>query len=98
MAPTLRAQTYATQVVGLKRYRAGSEQKVTVQHLSVSEGGQAIVGNVTQVPPKTPVEKTANSLPALSDAQQTPMAIIGEPEQAPALIRRSRKDDRRSPA
>jgi hypothetical protein len=32
----------------LKRYRSGGEQKVTVQHVSVSEGGQAIVGNVTQ--------------------------------------------------
>ena len=35
----------------LKRYRAGGEQKVTVQHVSVSEGGQAIVGNVTQGAP-----------------------------------------------
>ena len=32
----------------LKRYRTGGEQKVTVQHVSVGEGGQAIVGNVTQ--------------------------------------------------
>jgi hypothetical protein len=35
----------------LKRYRTGSKQKVTVQ--KVSEGGQAIVGNVTQAPRKT---------------------------------------------
>jgi hypothetical protein len=82
----------------LKRYRTGGEQKVTVQHVSVSEGGQAIVGNVTQAPPKTPLEKTANSLPALTDAQQTPMTITGEPERAPAPVRRSRKDERRSPA
>ena len=41
----------------LKRYRTGGEQKVTVQHVSVSEGGQAIVGNVTQgaaAPAKAP--------------------------------------------
>jgi hypothetical protein len=43
----------------LKRYRTGGEQKVTVQHLSVGEGGQAIVGNVTQTPAKTAPEKTA---------------------------------------
>jgi hypothetical protein len=42
------ARTYAMQMETLKRYRTGGEQKVTVQHVSVSEGGQAIVGNVTQ--------------------------------------------------
>lgn len=41
------ARTFATQVETLKRYRTGGEQKVTVQHVNVSEGGQAIVGNVT---------------------------------------------------
>jgi hypothetical protein len=36
----------------LKRYRTGGEQKVTVQHVNVNDGGQAIVGNVT-APGKT---------------------------------------------
>jgi hypothetical protein len=40
------ARTFATQVEALKRYRTGGEQKVTVQHVTVNEGGQAIVGNV----------------------------------------------------
>jgi hypothetical protein len=31
----------------LKRYRSGGEQKMTVQHVHVAEGGQAIVGNVS---------------------------------------------------
>ncbi len=43
------ARTFATQMEALTRYRTGGEQKV-VQHVSVSEGGQAIVGNVTQAP------------------------------------------------
>jgi len=30
-----------------KRYRTGGEQKVTVEHVHVHEGGQAIVGSVT---------------------------------------------------
>jgi hypothetical protein len=47
------------------------------------KGGQAIVGNVTQGARETAAEKTAKSLPALADAQQTPMTIIGEPERAP---------------
>jgi hypothetical protein len=35
------------QVEALKRYRTGGQQKVTVEHVTVNEGGQAIVGNVT---------------------------------------------------
>ena len=42
------ARTFAMQMEALKRYRTGGEQKVTVQHVSVNEGGQAIVGNVNQ--------------------------------------------------
>ncbi len=40
------ARTFATQVEALKRYRTGGQQKVTVEHVTVNEGGQAIVGNV----------------------------------------------------
>ena len=39
-------RTFATQVEALKRYRSKGEQKVTVEHVTVNEGGQAIVGNV----------------------------------------------------
>ena len=42
------ARTFASQLEALKRHRAGDEQKVTMQHVSVNEGGQAIVGNVSQ--------------------------------------------------
>lgn len=81
-------RTFATQLEALKRYRTGGEQKVTVQHVSVSEGGQAIVGNVTQAARRTTPEKT----PALTDARKPPMSIIGEPERAPVALRaRARK-------
>ena len=40
------ARTLAAQVEALKRYRSSGEQKMTVQHVHVAEGGQAIVGNV----------------------------------------------------
>jgi hypothetical protein len=40
-------RTFAAQVEALKRYRSGGEQKMTVQHVHVAEGGQAIVGNVS---------------------------------------------------
>ena len=40
------ARTYATQMEALKRYRTGGQQRVTVEHVTVNEGGQAIVGAV----------------------------------------------------
>jgi len=41
-------RTFAVQVETLKRYRSTGEQRMTVehQHVTVNEGGQAIVGNV----------------------------------------------------
>jgi len=41
------ARTYTTQMEALKRYRTGGQQKVTVEHVTVNQGGQAIVGAVT---------------------------------------------------
>jgi len=52
-------RTFAMQMEALKRYRAGAEQKVTLQHVSVAEGGQAIIGNVTHTPRKNGHEKAA---------------------------------------
>ena len=52
----------------------------------VGEGGEAIVGNGTQTDHDPAPEAAAKSPPALSDAQQTPMTIVGEPERAPASV------------
>jgi hypothetical protein len=41
------ARTFTTQMEALKRYRTGGQQKVTVEHVTVQAGGQAIVGNVS---------------------------------------------------
>jgi S-adenosylhomocysteine hydrolase len=41
------ARTFAAQLEALKRYRSSSEPTVkTTQHVTVNDGGQAIVGNV----------------------------------------------------
>jgi hypothetical protein len=42
------ARTFAAQVEALGRHRNSDERSITVQNLSVQEGGRAIVGNVTQ--------------------------------------------------
>ena len=44
------ARTFAAQVAALKNYRSKGEQRVTVEHVHVHAGGQAIVGAVTAGP------------------------------------------------
>jgi hypothetical protein len=44
------ARTYTIQMDALKRYRTGGQQKVTVEHVTVNSGGQAIVGTVSSRP------------------------------------------------
>src|SRR6516162_8252037 len=85
------ARTFAMQMEALKRYRTGGEQKVTVQHVSVNEGGQAIVGNVNQAASGTAARKPVATTPALSDARQQAMPIIETPAQVVPL--RTKKSD-----
>jgi hypothetical protein len=40
------SRTYGTLLESLNRHRGKGQQKVTVEHVHVHEGGQAIVGNV----------------------------------------------------
>jgi hypothetical protein len=42
------ARTFPAQIEALNRHRNQSEPAVTVQNVSVGDGGRAIVGNVTQ--------------------------------------------------
>jgi hypothetical protein len=73
------ARTFAMQMETLKRYRTGGEQKVTVQHVSVQEGGQAIVGNVTQAAPKRAADSPpASPPPLLTESKTAPMEVIGK--------------------
>ncbi|MDC1319505.1 hypothetical protein N8Y93_02300 [Litorivicinus sp.] len=46
------SQTYLKQVAALDKHRGGASQKVVVEHVTVGDGGQAIVGNVTSGKPK----------------------------------------------
>ena len=78
------ARTFIAQMETLKRYRSGGEQKVTVTHVSVGEGGQATAGNVTQGGQSPPL--------ALTYSKDAPMQIMNKPVPAPAAIKRkSRK-------
>jgi hypothetical protein len=86
------AWTFIAQVEALKRYRSGGEQKVTVQHVSVGDGGQAIVGNVTQNPRETAPDKASSSTPALAHSKVAPMKTLDEaPRKATPARRKSSK-------
>lgn len=41
------SRTFTAQMEALRKHRNGGKQVVTVQHVNVEDGGQAIVGNVT---------------------------------------------------
>ena len=45
---TKMTRTFIAQMAALKNYRQGGQQKMTVEHVHVNEGGQAIVGPVNQ--------------------------------------------------
>jgi hypothetical protein len=90
------ARTFTAQMEAFKRCRAAGEQKVTVQHVAVSEGGQAIVGNVTQAARETAPDKAATSPPALTDARMAPMPMLNKQERAPVALPCAQKDDEQS--
>jgi hypothetical protein len=85
------ARTFAAQIEALKRYRTGGEQKITVQHVNVTQGGQAIVGNVTPPEREAAPDKNAPAAPALTDERVIPMPMIGERRERVAFAQRQSK-------
>ena len=79
------SRTFTTQMEALKRYRTGGEQKVTVQHVSVAEGGQAIVGNVTQAQRENVPGKAATSPPSPIIRTSFPCQPLSKARNAPSL-------------
>jgi hypothetical protein len=77
----------------LKRYRTGGEQKVTVQHVTVGEGGQAIVGNVTQGQREAAPKNSASPPPLLADGKAAPMPIISDCKEPIRARHKKRKTD-----
>ena len=55
------ARTFTAQVEALKRYRSADDQTIRVEHVTVNEGGQAIVGNVTHGEGAAPQKAKATS-------------------------------------
>lgn len=57
------ARTFAAQMEALRKHRHGGKQTVTVQHVNVEDGGQAIVGNVSRGGAKRDPTKTPCTQP-----------------------------------
>jgi len=72
------ARTYTAQYDTFNRHHNVVDQKVTVQNVSVAEGGQAIVGHVTQAAPAAANETPAKAALALTDDRKPSMEILGD--------------------
>jgi hypothetical protein len=75
-AITKLARTYTAQMETLKKFRSGGEQNVTVKHVHVHDGGQAIVGNIAAregVASKLEGQPRAKPPAAISNAPQPEM-------------------------
>jgi hypothetical protein len=90
------ARTFATQMEALQRYRSGGEQKVMVNQVSVNQGGQAIVGNVTRTHHETNREPLKEQ-PLVAYEPRPSMAIIDhEGERTPISIEQIKAQKARS--
>jgi hypothetical protein len=70
------SRTYTTLLEALNRHRGKGQQKVTVEHVHVHEGGQAIVGNVEGGGGAPKLREQAH---ALGYAPSTPMPSADTP-------------------
>lgn len=84
------ARTFAAQIEALKRYRSSGEQSIRVQHVTVNEGGKAIVGNVKtgggvgQKREHQPHELGSGTSPSKTDAGSA--ALLGKVEAFEATL------------
>ena len=70
------AGRYTEQLRTLNDHRRGGDQNVMIHNMSVSHGGQAIVGNVTQPERGASSGSSQVSPPALTHSPAVPMQVI----------------------
>jgi hypothetical protein len=72
------ARTFTTQMEALKHYRSTGQQKVTVEHVTVQAGGQAIVGSVSHsTPANDPGRRQSVPVGAIAATNEAPLPIPG---------------------
>jgi len=83
------ARTFTEQTRLLIDLQGGGDKNVTTQNVSVSEGGQAIVGNVMQLEGQSASKASQHSPPALTHSLELPMPMVEEPGRT--VVPRERK-------
>jgi len=83
------SRTFVDQLGALQRLRSGPQQNLTVNNVSVSEGGQAVVGHITHNSGDKGQPATNQAQHLLADHSATAMPIIDQEEEtvtiAPAI-------------
>jgi hypothetical protein len=78
-------RTFALQIEALQRYRGKGQQKVTVEHVHVNTGGQAIVGVVHAPTVNAGKSDQTDAMREIADAPDTPLRC-SNPERRPLPI------------
>jgi hypothetical protein len=83
-------RTFTLQIEALQRYRGKGQQKVTVEHVNVNAGGQAIVGVVHA--PRVNADKSdqTDAMREIADAPDTPLRCSNQ-ERRPLPIASGRR-------
>jgi hypothetical protein len=79
------ARTFPAQIEALNRYRSHGATAITVQNVSVGDGGNAIVGNVTQHARVMVADKGAAA--TVTAARRVRISDRSEPETDPVDAR-----------
>ena len=91
------SRTYTNQMDTLLRWRSGPEQKLTVNTVSVGDGGQAFVGHLTQNAVDKDKAAITNSPRLVTDQSGTTMPIIQPDEQSVTPVPRIEQGQGPSP-
>ena len=83
-------RTFAAQVDTLKRYRLKGEQTIKVQHVTVNDGGRAIVGDVQHAPGGA--LKSESQCHVLAASHALSPALLGHVQKNPQALPSSRRE------
>ena len=78
-------RTFALQIEALQRYRGKGKQKVTVEHVHVNTGGQAIVGVVHAQGVNADKSDQTDAMREIADAPDPPLRCAN-PERCPLQV------------
>ncbi len=83
---------YTRQLEVLDKHRGKGQQKMTIEHITVERGGQAIVGHVETGKPRRRKRPASPETPAIDHAPEAPVDFPDPvaPQRTPQKVRRGR--------